>query len=96
MDTQEKEKKSEEIAAQTNQTKERPVPAQPSDAESKKEKAKVEAELNKGFPGNRSVGNSSGAISSAAPSFGRWYSTALVWPLLTAKIQTLTRQVWRF
>ena len=56
MDTQEKEKKSEEIAAQTNQTKERPVPAQPSDAESKKEKAKVEAELNKGFPGNRSVG----------------------------------------
>ena len=48
MDTQEKEKKSEEIAAQTNQTKEQPIPAQPSDAESKKEKAKVEAELNKG------------------------------------------------
>lgn len=56
MDTQEKEKKSEEIAAQTNQTKEQPIPAQPSDAESKKEKAKVEAELNKEVPGNRSVG----------------------------------------
>lgn len=56
MDTQEKEKKSEEIAAQTTQTKEQPVPAQPSEAVLKKEKAKVEAELNKGFPGNRSVG----------------------------------------
>lgn len=56
MDTQEKEKKSEEIAAQTTQTKEQPVPAQPSYAELKKEKAKAEAELNKGFPGNRSVG----------------------------------------
>ena len=52
MDTQEKEKKSEE----TTQTKEQPVPAQPSEAVLKKEKAKVEAELNKGFPGNRSVG----------------------------------------
>ena len=40
MDTQEKEKKSEEIAAQTTQTKEQPVPAQPSYAELKKEKAK--------------------------------------------------------
>lgn len=49
MDTQEKEKKSEEIAAQTTQTKEQPVPAQPSYAELKKEKAKAEAELNKGF-----------------------------------------------
>ena len=56
MDTKEKEKKSEEIAAQTTQTKEQPVPAQPSYAELKKEKAKAEAELNKGFPGNRSVG----------------------------------------
>ncbi len=56
MDTQEKEKKSEEIAAQTTQTKEQPVPAQPSYAELKKEKAKAEAELNNGFPGNRSVG----------------------------------------
>ena len=56
MDTQEKEKKSEEIAAQTTQTKEQPVPAQPSEAVLKKEKAKVEAELNKGFPDNRSVG----------------------------------------
>ena len=44
MDTQEKEKKSEEIAAQTTQTKEQPVPAQPSYAELKKEKAKAEAE----------------------------------------------------
>ena len=43
MDTQEKEKKSEEIAAQTTQTKEQPVPAQPSYAELKKEKAKAEA-----------------------------------------------------
>lgn len=49
-------KKSEEIAVQTTQTKEQPVPAQPSYAELKKEKAKAEAELNKGFPGNRSVG----------------------------------------
>ena len=36
MDTQEKEKKSEEIAAQTTQTKEQPVPAQPSEAVLKK------------------------------------------------------------
>ena len=41
MDTQEKEKKSEEIAAQTTQTKEQPVPAQPSYAELKKEKGKL-------------------------------------------------------
>ena len=40
MDTQEKEKKSEEIAAQTTQTKEQPVPAQPSYAELKKERQK--------------------------------------------------------
>ena len=59
MDTQEKEKKSEEIAAQTTQTKEQPVPAQPSYAELKKEKAKAGAE------------NFSGAISSADRSFGR-------------------------
>ena len=43
MDTKEKEKKSEEIAAQTTQTKEQPVPAQPSYAELKKEKAKAES-----------------------------------------------------
>ena len=56
MDTQEKEKKSEEIAAQTAETQEQPAPAQPSEAALKEEKKKVEAELNKGFPGNRSVG----------------------------------------
>ena len=49
MDTQEKEKKSEEIAAQTAETQEQPAPAQPSEAALKEE-------LNKGFPGNRSVG----------------------------------------
>ena len=56
MDTQEKEKKSEEIAAQTAETQEQPAPAQPSEAALKEEKKKVEAELNKGFPGNRPVG----------------------------------------
>ena len=56
MDIQEKEKKSEEIAAQTAETQEQPAPAQPSEAALKEEKKKVEAELNKGFPGNRSVG----------------------------------------
>lgn len=56
MDTQEKEKKSEEIAAQTAETQEQPAPAQPSEAALKEEKKKVEAELNKGFPGNCSVG----------------------------------------
>lgn len=34
----------------------RRAPAQPSEAALKEEKKKVEAELNKGFPGNRSVG----------------------------------------
>mgnify|MGYP000529646515 CR=1 FL=1 len=56
MDTQEKERKDEEIAAQTAETQEQPAPAQPSEAALKEEKKKVEAELNKGFPGNRSVG----------------------------------------
>lgn len=96
MDTQEKEKKSEEIAAQTTQTKEQPVPAQPSEAVLKKEKAKVEAELNKGFPGNRSVGKLFWGYSSVDRSFGRWCSTALVWLLLTAKIPTLMLQVWLY
>ena len=53
MDTQEKEKKSEEIAAQTAETQEQPAPAQPSEAALKEEKKKVEAELNKGFPGDQ-------------------------------------------
>lgn len=60
MDIQEKEKKSEEVAAQTAETKEQSasVTAAETDLkrEKKEEKAKIETELNKGFPGNRSVG----------------------------------------
>ncbi len=60
MTTQEKEKKSEEIAAQTAETKEQPASVPPSEIElkeeKKEEKAQIESELNRGFPGNRSVG----------------------------------------
>ena len=42
MDTQEKEKKSEEIAAQTAETQEQPAPAQPSDINSLKERLAFE------------------------------------------------------
>lgn len=96
MDTQEKEKKSEEIAAQTAETQEQPAPAQPSEAALKEEKKKVEAELNKGFPGNRSVGKLF---------WGYLVCGSLFWALMFygvgmaftyGKIPTLTLQAWRF
>lgn len=58
MNTQEYERKSEEIAAQTAEIKERPDSVQSVETElqGEKKEEKLESELNKGFPGNRSVG----------------------------------------